>query len=115
MSGLGKAINVQGSAILPLNDGQYHSDLFCYSKFRCKILGTLETMTGVKLILVLSLLIIPTLCLEINFFHYSSNMNNLVVIVRIIVLPHRHVSLFISKDNSQNDWMLNASVVAAIS
>lgn len=96
------------SAILPLNDRQTISDLFCCRKFRFEILETLETMAVVKLILVLSLLIIPALCLEIILFHYSSNMNNLVVVVRIIVLPHQDVSLFISKDNSQNDWMLNA-------
>lgn len=55
------------SAILSLNDGQSHSDLFCYSKFRFKILESLETMAVLKLILALSLLIIPVLCLEINF------------------------------------------------
>lgn len=55
------------SAILPLYDGQNYSDLFCYSKFRFEIFESLETMAVLKLILVLSILIIPALCLEINF------------------------------------------------
>lgn len=65
-------------------------------------------MAVLKLILVLSLLIIPALCLEINFVPLFIKYEQFGRGCKGHSIAHQDVSLFISKDNSQNDWMLSA-------